>query len=149
KAEAEPAVVIGRNGALEALEDARLMLGLDPDAVVGHRHERAGRILPDLYLDGAPPSELDGIREQVRQNLREAALVPVADRVRVAPHLGGASGLREVDLESAQYVAHEIAEIEELTPELDAARVDPRYVEQVVDELAHAHALFLREAEEP
>src|SRR6185503_12887331 len=84
EAEPGPAVAAGHRpvGLDEGLEEPALRLGGDPDAGVAHLdpHDggrvRAGRALaglePDADLDLAAVGELDGVPDEVRQDLAKA-----------------------------------------------------------------------------
>ena len=72
ESEAEPAEVFRGCGALETREDPLLIGGLYPDALVSDREARALGVGADLHGDRFRLTELDGVREQVRDHLLEA-----------------------------------------------------------------------------
>src|SRR5438309_47242 len=69
EAQPEPAEVLARDGALEALEDPALVLGRDPDSGVAHLVANASVVRRHRESDRLAASELEGVREQVREDL--------------------------------------------------------------------------------
>src|SRR5262249_48046914 len=53
----------------------------DPDPVVADAHAQRGRSPVDDHVDGPPLAELEGVREQVLDDLLDGALVPPVDQI--------------------------------------------------------------------
>src|SRR5690606_1618807 len=79
QAQAEAAVVAGGDGALETAEDAFLVRGGDADAVVLDDDVGGFAILEDLDDDRLALAVLDGVGEEVVDDLVDSKRVPVAD----------------------------------------------------------------------
>jgi len=79
EAQPEPAVMAGGHGALEPVEDARQVLGRDPDPVVADCQLKAGRVSLERDIDGLSGAELEGVREEVGDDLIESRAVGADD----------------------------------------------------------------------
>src|SRR5438045_7344396 len=84
EAEAEAGVAAVGDGALEALEHARLMVRRNADPVVGHLEARAAAVRRHDDLDRAALAVLHGVRDEVRDDLIEAHPIPHSGR-RIQP----------------------------------------------------------------
>ena len=145
--EPEPAAAEAAAGRLvglgERLEDPADGGGIDPDAGVAHRDLDARAVgggggthfRPDEHF--APRGELDGVADQIHQDLPYAQRIPAQravlgrrrrDDELDALRLGGAR-------EEARAFLENLAEIEGQILERDLADVDLRQVQQVVDDL--------------
>src|SRR5205823_49622 len=143
----EPAAAEAAAGRLvglgERLEDPADGGGIDPDAGVAHRDLDARAVgggggthfRPDEHF--APRGELDGVADQIHQDLPYAQRIPAQravlgrrrrDDELDALRLGGAR-------EQARAFLENLAEIEGQILERDLADVDLRKVQQVVDDL--------------
>src|SRR5262249_11368027 len=142
--EAEPAEVLRRHGALEAIEDARLPLGIDADALVLDDEERRAAALLDADGDRLARAEPAGADQQGRADLVEARGVPRADDVGRDLERHGAARARGVLLEARDDLAHELAEVDLGAREHDLPGLEARDVEQVVDEAVEALGLARR-----
>ena len=131
-----------RRRSLQALEDLRQVRRGDAHAVVPDDEARPVGLAPDADLDRVIFAVLDGVREQIRDDLVDAHAVPSTDdRLALDPHSHElALGLRV----TVDHFAHERAELDVLHVEANAARHDARDVEQVVDQARHASHLLLR-----
>jgi len=138
QAETEAAVVALGDGALEALEDTGLVLGGDADAVISHGEEGDLSVLDDGHLDGVVGAVLDGIGEQVGDDLLEAETIPAADDGGVGVEDEGAACAGGIGLGAGDDVLEEGGEVDGLVLEGEAAGADAGDVEQVVDELVEA-----------
>src|SRR6267142_2013388 len=69
EAQPEPAVMAAGHGALESVEDAQQVLGWDPDPMVAHRELKPGRVALERDIDRVSGAELDGVREEVGDDL--------------------------------------------------------------------------------
>src|SRR5262249_8033167 len=74
--EPEPSVLARRYAALEPLEDVRKPIGVDPHSVIAHREPGVAVAKIETHVDGRAGAELDGVREQIRDDLRETRSVP-------------------------------------------------------------------------
>src|SRR5688572_24967815 len=150
--EAEPAEMTQRHGALEPAEDPAQRLLLDADAVVRDRDPDRPVAVLGLDLDRLALAVLDGVGEEVREDLLDAEPVPAAgDRLAgVADELG--TDLARLGAEALDHVPHDRGEIERLDLERDPAGGDARHVEETLDEASQAGDLvrgvleLLREA---
>src|SRR5581483_6075797 len=77
--EPEAAVVARGDGALEAAEEAGLVLRRDPDAVVPDDEARGPLDAVELDLDRLAAAVLRGVADEVREHLRETDPVPAPD----------------------------------------------------------------------
>ena len=126
----------------EGLEEARLQLGVDADAGVAHLEADDHRV-PGRLVEGHPEDdlarlrELDRVADEVGEDLAQPAGVApqrvrhvVADEAEQLEPLG----LRGLG-EGAEHLAHRAPQVELDALEVDAARLDLREVEDVVDDL--------------
>ncbi len=85
QAEAQPAIVPLRHGALEAAEDPAELLRVNPDAMIPDCEPCHSALRADEELDGLAGPELDGIGEKVGHAPVDAGAIP-------PPHDGNAVG---------------------------------------------------------
>ncbi|KFB67338.1 MAG: hypothetical protein CAPSK01_003256 [Candidatus Accumulibacter vicinus] len=133
---------------LEGVEDGSDLVGRDADAavddvetqppVLGAQHE------PHRPLIG----ELDGVRQQVGQDLGQQATVTADDRRRCGFDLDGESDrlLCRERLEQAAQVKEDLGDREVLDQHLDLAGLDLRQVEDVVDQRQELVAALVDDA---
>src|SRR5262249_18313582 len=140
QAEPETADVPVDGGALEALEDARLIAGGDADAVVADDEDGASAAAKHAHLDALAAGVLDGVGDEVGHHLVDALAVPLA-LDRLAPVVDAAARRRDFFGEALDDLGHEDGEIEALARELHLARADAGHVEEVADEALDAAAL--------
>src|SRR5438128_2339538 len=74
--EAQASVMALLDGALEALEDARLMFDGNAWPLIAHAEPDRGSRGPELDHDRLARSELEGILQQVSDDLRQVVAVP-------------------------------------------------------------------------
>jgi len=75
EAQPEPAVMTGGHGALEPVEDAQRVLGRDSDPVIADCQLESGRVVLERDIDRLSGAELDGVREEVGDDLIESRAV--------------------------------------------------------------------------
>ena len=134
--------------AQEALEDARQGLGGDADAGIGHgqAHRARNRFQPDD--DAAPEGELEGVRQEVEDDLLPH--VPVhEDRLGQRETLDPQGQASPLDgrAERAGEVFRQGREIDLREGGLRAAGLDPGEVEERVDETQQAQRVAVRHVE--
>ena len=134
--------------AAELLEDERVVLGCDARAVVAHLDVDPPVLRERLDLDlAAGRRVLDGVVEQVREHLTQPLAVAADERerpvdVRADPHLVLTA------LGSGRRLLDELADVDVRERVAEAARLDPRRVEDVGDELGEPLRLVLDQPEE-
>ena len=74
--ETDAAIVAAGRGALEAPEDAFVVVGGDAQAPIADRDDRAVVLARDADVDRLAVAVLDGIRQEVRDDLIQPAPVP-------------------------------------------------------------------------
>src|SRR6185437_2034778 len=77
--QAEACVLAFGSRALEALEDALLVLRRDPDALIRLPQVRFAALFRDLNLHRLAGGILDGVGGEVRDHLLQPAAVPLPD----------------------------------------------------------------------
>jgi hypothetical protein len=133
----EPARALG---AVEALEHARQLVGVQPDAVVAHADGRAPFVGVDRHLDRAAVRRvLHGVREQVGEKLLQPRLVPHAPERRGRAHLEPVPVARRADLLDDR--ADDRDQIGPGPLERQPAGLEPREVEQQLEQLDGAVGL--------
>src|SRR5262249_39429330 len=110
--EAEPAGAPARHGAFEAAEDARVVLGMDADAVVAHDQLGAGADGAHRDRDRLAVAILHRVADEVGHDLVDPEAIP-------ATHHGGAGGDAERAADARQLVAETIAHLPHQRHELD------------------------------
>ena len=125
---------------IEALEDHRHVLGCDPLAGIRHLHDH--RQFLDLEVDPdmtAAGRELDGVFDQVEDNLRHAGLVEPEQRnlaFLVVGHLHALGvGDRHQGLDG---LLDQGAQVPFLDVELEATRLEPREGQEIFDQTDEA-----------
>ena len=119
----------------EFVEDALLVLGRDPDPGVADFDRHFTSASPCPHTDPATiRRELDGIREQVYQDLTRVARVgeQVAGMIVVEAELDGPR-LRQ-GLDRGEDLEHQLADLHRLGVHLHPSRLDLGHVEEVVDQ---------------
>src|SRR5258708_27646655 len=88
--DAETAVVPERSGSLEPRENAIDVLGSDADSAIRHREARPRARSLDTNVDRVSVSVLDGVGDQVDDDLFDARLVPRPNHTapRLKAHFG-------------------------------------------------------------
>jgi hypothetical protein len=138
--EAEAPVLATRHRPLEPREDA-LEVGLgNPDAIVLDGERRAFASARDHYLDRSARSVLDGIGEQVFEDLLEASAIPVTPERPRDPDTTAdfAAGVASSVARPLYRIARDPHQITLFRLKLQAARGDARHVEKTVDERRQA-----------
>src|SRR5690606_26394520 len=79
EAEAEPAVVMAGDGALEAIEDLRLPGRVDAEPVISNREPGGPGLFAEEDLDRPARAEFDRVGEQAGHEPREAGAIPAAE----------------------------------------------------------------------
>src|ERR1051325_10354839 len=100
----EPTVVPFRYRALETTEDPVTVLGRNADAVVPYRQPRQPVRLLDGHLDGFARTVLDGVGNEIRDDLVDAHAVPVAEHLPARLHRYRASGAFELLAEAVDEI---------------------------------------------
>jgi hypothetical protein len=121
----------------ELVEDAGDIVGLDALALIGHRDlDVIGRPQKRFDQDRLAASELDGVRQQVQQDLSHATRV-ADDRFRIAVDSELERGLVLVGERphGDEQIFDEAGKRHRLERELDLSCFDLREIENVVDEL--------------
>jgi hypothetical protein len=139
--EADAPEVGGGDRAREPVEDALPLSGIDSDAVIGDHQPGRLAFAPHGDLDRATPSELERVRQKVRDDLLDAQAVPAPTHRlgRIELHL--APGPLESDFEVAEDVLHRLDEIHVGGFEPEFAGLDARDIEQIVHLTRQALAL--------
>src|SRR5579883_553842 len=132
--EAEATVVADRRHALEPLEDPLERVGRDPDPVIADRQARDAPVARDRDEDGLAGAVLDGVPDEVRDDLVDAEPVPPPLHARVALHRDPRVRPSRLVLESLNRVPDLGDEVEVLELEADGAQVEPAHVEEPVDQ---------------
>jgi hypothetical protein len=122
-------------GLHKAIEHVRNVLGAQAEAGVGHRNLRgAAEGLETHHDPAASRCELDGVIQQVGDDLLQARRVPVHRTGRVAHQEVEPHALRlGRDLRHVDCTLHHAREVDGLKVEQQLAGHDARDVEQVVD----------------
>src|SRR5256885_5524538 len=113
---------------MEPLEDLREVAGGDPDALVGHIDEGFTVPLGDVHADLAPiGAVLDGVLDQVLNDLTDPARVVGADDRRVRRHTYPAALVAI----AASDLARELDQIDRLALPDELALLEPRRIEEL------------------
>ncbi len=148
----DAAALIGPSGSafdtVEALEQARHFLFCHADAGIGDAHLGPGAVGRRLDRDRHPAfeRELEGVGQQVEQHLFPH--VPVErDGMRQGPAFDPEveTGFLHRRTKAGGDVDAEGGQIGRLAPRLDASCLDPREIEQAVDEPQQADAVAVRQ----
>ena len=131
---------------MEALEDPRRLVLGDADAAVAHPQHRLPTLRGQRHLDAALEGELEGVGDQVEDDLLPHLAVH-EDRLDERRRVDGEreAGLLAGGSEAAGEVAGEGGKVGRLVDGLNAAGLDAREVEQCVDQPLQAKAVALRE----
>ncbi len=146
--EAAPLDVVDEAGrdAVETVEDLRLLVLRDADAVVGDGDDGEVALALEDDVDVArDPGVLHGVVEEIGERLADRRGVERDRRQRRRRRLPAEAeaGLLEARAEGAQRLAHDLFEIGRDELVALPARFDPRQVEDVVDQLGEPAALGL------
>src|SRR5262249_55526580 len=133
--EPEAAVVALRRRALELVEDALLLLGSDADAVIDDAHFGALAVAADRDLDRLTLPILDGVGDEVGQDLVEARATPHPRQRRRRLQRERHALPAGLFAQARHHVARDLDEIDALDLQLEPAHADARDVEERVDEL--------------
>ena len=128
--EPEATVVLRRDGPLKAVEDSRMLITRDPDALVRDHESRAVRVAAHRHANGKPPTEREGVAKEVRDQLLDARGVPLSGDRPVPGDLDQAPRAGRLGGERLDRVAHRLEETDRLELQRDRARRDLRRVEQ-------------------
>src|SRR6185503_5847103 len=131
-----------------AVEDTAELGWRDPDARVAD-DERDGRAaIGELDRDAPLEGELEGVGEEVENNLLPHGVVDV-DRLEAgrAPDVELQPSLLDRRAEDAGQIRREDAEIGRLVPRLVPPRLDPREIEEGVHELEQPAAVLADDRE--
>src|SRR6267142_2991163 len=82
EAQPEPAVMAAGHGALEPVEDAQQVLGCDADPMVADDQLKPGRVALERDVDRLSGAELDGVGEEVGDDLIQSRTVGAANEKR-------------------------------------------------------------------
>ena len=113
-------------------------LGRDAHAVVQHVNERFGLLHACANLDAAVfRCVLGGVDEEIHENLLEPSRIPIDE-------MGGIEQVLRVAVVRCSFkrprafgrAGDHVAQVDRLELELDLARADARYIQQVVDQAA-------------
>ena len=135
---------LGLVGLGEALEDPPLVLGRDADAGVADRELQRHRLRSavharDVERHAAPLGELDGVRQQIDEDLAQVRFVAARDRRHVRHDHRDETQLLRLGLraEHLHHAVDERVEIEALLGDRELAGLDLREVEDVLDQSEH------------
>ncbi len=131
--------------AVEPLEEVRQLLGGDARPGVAHGQPDAAALAPQPDLDFALEGELEGVREQVEDDLLPHLAVHV-DRLaeRRAVHDEPQPGALDGRTEDAAEVRRERGQVGGLVRRLDASGLEAREVQERVDQLQQAQGVAVR-----
>src|SRR5437867_2262541 len=132
--ESQTAVVAVGDRPLEPLEDARLVLGGNSDPMVADEEPRGRNVASDIHLDGMARPVLDGIGEQIHDDLFHAQAVPLAHARADGGQLEPALRMRELFPVARGNITNERRQVYRLAVEVEAPGRDPRDVEKAVDQ---------------
>ena len=132
--EAEPTVLLFRDGALEAAEDPVALVYGDADTVIVDREPCGAALGADGDLDRFAGPELDGIGEEIGYDPIETGAIPSADDGCAGLERHRAVGARKIGLEAFVDLADECAEVDVRSLQRERTRIDTRDVEQIADE---------------
>jgi hypothetical protein len=104
--------VRSRRRALETLEDAIVVFGRHPDAVIAHLEPSVDLTTRDADLDRVTGAVLDGVRNEIRHDLLDAQPIPLAHHFRGFRDIDRAPGGFERRAEPADHFTHQLGEIE-------------------------------------
>ena len=150
--EPDAAALVGpgtRGGdAVKALEEPRHFRRGDTAAGIADPQHGVATLGPQRHADGAVEGELQGVAEQVEDDLLPHLPVDVDRGGQLgAVHLEGQAGPVHRRAEDAGQVGGEGGQVDRLVAGLHAAGLDPREVQQRVDELAQPQAVALDDLE--
>src|SRR5690606_36229640 len=147
--EPEPTVVPVRNRALEALEDAPLLLERDPDPVIPNHQARAAVRGEHADLDRLARAVLEGVAEQVRDHLVHPHRVPkAADGLRRLDR-DRAVGRRDLRREALHHRRYQRHEIHRLPLEREAAGLNAGHRQGLRDQGIEPSDVVLHLSESP
>ena len=148
--QSEPRVVLRGRGPLEAAEDALTLFGVDAHAAVDHRHPDAFAVPLHADLHRLSLAELDGVGDQVAQDLLDADPVEGADhgRGRDHPHRRPVRHLR-IGLVWRGHLARQRRHVHGLAGQLEPAEPDARQVEQCLHQPGEAAHLSVERVHPP
>ena len=129
--ETEPPIPPDPDGPLESAEDPLLVLAGDPDAFVPHREERAIATAFDPDVDRLAATKLEGVEEQVGDDVLEAGGVPAANHRQRRFHIQPRFGRRS---EAISDLPGKRAEIDGLPIQFDAGLLQADGVEELMDQ---------------
>ncbi len=133
-------------GAVEALEEPRLILGRDADAGVLHGQHDQRAFQGQAHTDLALGRELEGVRQQIEDDLLPEVAADV-DRLgqRRAIHGEAQPGALDRCAEAARQIAREGGQIDRRVGGVEPPGLDAREVEERVDQLEQAQGVAVRD----
>src|SRR3990172_8244820 len=139
--QAESAIVIGGDPALQAVEDAGLESRVDPDPGIRDGHSRDPVRGTDRDRDRLALAELHGVRKQVSDDLIEAGAIPDADDGAAGVDRDRATGPRQLRREPVHDIPDQGPQLEWVGLDREPVGLDPRDFEEVADEAVEPRAL--------
>ena len=141
-------------GLAEGVENHPLFVGRDADAGVGHGHVHNGfagglRMARDAYDDFAFIGELDGVADQIQQNLTESPDVGDEDVRHVWRHFAQQLEvlLVSTDRQARQRIVERVAQLELCGIQVETSCFDLGEVEDVIDDQQERFGRRAHEAE--
>ena len=134
EAEAQAPVVVRRHGPFEPIEDPRLILVAQADAVVADRDpgDLGRRLQP--HLDRTPGAELDRVGEEIREHLLHTRAIPGPVHLPGYGDVEGASSPLAVGRHAGRRIEHDLRDVHLLGDHRHPPPAHVGDVEEAVDE---------------
>src|SRR5262249_52879372 len=124
-----------RFDALEALEDPSLIVARDTNALILHLQLDLRFAPLDADPDRLIRSVLDGVGDQVEQELLGPEAIPLSSHTGTFDQRDGATGLHQLRAQLSEHLLHQIVHIADLALNTEPTCVDERNVEKLIHQV--------------